>query len=412
MNRRHFLMSATTAAASTGWAAASDRVRFAIIGVGSRGSAHINELLTVPDIEIAALVEADGNRAEAGSSKVFARTGKRPHLETDLRRMLEDKNIDAVTIATPNHWHTLAAIWSMQAGKDVYVEKPVSHNIHESIRLVETARSLKRVAAGGTQRRWHGRFRKAVELLHAGAIGDIYQTNFFFPGGRDSIGFKPVEPPPANLNWDLWLGPAQMQPYHANLVHYNWHWFWDFGDGELGNNGIHLIDVLRWGMNKRLPVRVYSTGGRFGYRDQAQTPNTQTVTWVFDDGTSMIAELRGLYTREKMSWDLYGTRGHMHIDADGRFTIRMGRNKTDEPEVQPLETINHFGNFAEVVRSRNLAALPAEIEETALSTNFCHLGNIAWRLQRELKFDPKTMQFSDAEANKYLTRNYRSPYVV
>lgn len=412
-NRRSFLVGASAAFASQSWAAANDRLRVAIVGVGSRGTAHIKELLPVANLEIAALVEVDGARAEAASQKVFAETGKRPLLFTDMRQAFDDKNIDAVTIATTNHWHALTAIWAMQAGKDVYVEKPVSHNVFEGIKLVETARKYNRIAAGGTQRRWWGPFRKAVELLHAGVIGEIYQGNFFFPGSRDSIGFKPVAKPPANLNWDLWVGPAPMQDYHANLVPYNWHWFWDFGNGELGNNGIHMIDVLRWGMNKSMPVKVRSTGGRFGYKDQAQTPNTQNVTWTYADGSAIVGQLRGLYTTEPMSWDFFGTKGHMHMKANGDFQIKLGRNKELEPKVEYPANLDHFANFADAVRARNPKLLHAEIEETAISTALCHLGNISYRLDRELRFDPAAMKFvGDAEANTLLTRKYRTPYVV
>src|SRR5688572_27643860 len=197
MKRRHFLVTAASAAASQGWAQANDRVRVAIVGVGSRGSAHIREILPVGNVEIAALVDPDGNRTEQAASVVFQKTGKRPKLESDMRRVFDDKNIDAVTIATTNHWHTLTAIWAMQAGKDVYVEKPVSHNVWEGTKLVEAARTHKRIAAGGTQRRWWGRFRKAIELVHAGTIGDVYQANFVFPGNRDSIGFKEHKAPPS-----------------------------------------------------------------------------------------------------------------------------------------------------------------------------------------------------------------------
>ena len=413
MKRRHFLAAAASAAASQAWAGANDRVRVAIVGVGSRGSAHIKEILPVANVEIAALVDPDGRRTETNAGFIFEKTGKRPKLESDMRRVFDDKSIDAVTIATTNHWHTLTAIWAMQAGKDVYVEKPVSHNIFEGIKLVEAARKYKRIACGGTQRRWEGRWRKAVEMLHAGAIGDIYQSNFFFPGNRDSIGFKEPKEPPSWLNWDLWLGPAPMQPYHENLVHYNWHWFWDFGNGELGNNGIHLIDILRWGMNKKLPVRVHSTGGRFGYKDQGQTPNTQNVTWTYADGSLIVAQLRGLYTAEPMSWDFFGTRGHLHMMADGRFRITMGRNKAPEPEVEYPADLDHFQNFAEAVRARDPKLLHAEIEETHLSTAMCHLGNIAYRLNREVRFDPSIMKFpGDDEANRMLRREYRKPYVV
>jgi predicted dehydrogenase len=411
MNRRHFLVTAPAAAQT--WAAANERVRVAVIGVGSRGAGHVREMLPVANLEVAALVDPDGRRTEEAASLVFQKTGKRPKIDSDMRRIFEDKEIDAVTIATTNHWHALSAIWAMQAGKDVYVEKPVSHNVWEGQKLVEAARKYKRIAAGGTQRRWWGRFRKAIELIHSGAIGDVYQGNFFFPGGRDSIGFKEPKEPPAWLNWDLWLGPAPLQPYHENLVHYNWHWFWDFGNGELGNNGIHLVDILRWGMRKKLPVRVHSTGGRFGYKDQAQTPNTQNVTWVYDDGAMIVAQLRGLYTAETMSWDFFGSKGHLHMMRDGRFRIAMERNKAPEPEPQYPPNLDHFQNFADAVRARDPKLLHAEIEETALSTALCHLGNIAYRVNRDLRFDPSRMEFpGDSEANRLLRRAYRAPYVI
>jgi predicted dehydrogenase len=413
MNRRHFLVSASAAAATQAWAGANDRVRLAIIGVGSRGTAHIKEILPGSNVEIAALVDPDGRRTETAAGIISKTTGKSPKLESDMRRIFDDKNIDAVTIATTNHWHTLTAIWAMQAGKDVYVEKPVSHNVWEGTKLVQTARVHKRIAAGGTQRRWWGRFRKAIELVHAGTIGDVYQANFVFPGSRDSIGFKEHKTPPSWLNWDLWVGPAPMQPYHENLVHYNWHWFWDFGNGELGNNGIHFIDVLRWGMKKTWPIRVHSTGGRFGYQDQAQTPNTQNVTWTYADGSTIVGQLRGLYTSEPASWDFWGSKGHMHINADGRFQIRLGRNKQPEPEVEYPPDLDHFAKFADAVRMRDPKLLESEIEETAISTALCHLGNISYRVKSELQFDPERLRFvAHEDANQLLTRNYRAPYIV
>ena len=414
MRRRHFVASASSAALASYAAPPSDRVRTAIIGVGSRGMAHIKEILPVANLEIAAVVDPDGRRAEEAAALVKSKTGRAPQISADMRRVFDSKEIDAVTIATTNHWHALTAIWAMQAGKDVYVEKPVSHNVFEASQLVACARKYNRIAAGGTQRRWWGPFRKAVEMMHAGVIGDIYQGNFFFPGGRDSIGFKPVEPVPGWLNWDLWLGPAPQQPYHANLVHYNWHWFWDFGNGELGNNGIHLIDIVRWAMRRAWPVRVHSTGGRFGYQDQAQTPNTQNVTWVYSDGAMIQGQLRGLYTAEPMSWDFFGTKGHLHMRANGHFSIRLGRNKQSEPELTEYPPdLDHFANFADAVRARDPKLLHAEIEETALSTSLCHLGNISYRLNRELRFDPARRQFiGDPQANALLTRNYRAPYVV
>src|SRR5712692_10007622 len=304
MNRRQLLSASISFFGASRFAAAAEEpVRVAIIGMGTRGTQLMRAFSQVSGVEIAAVVDPDGNRAEQAATWIFQKSGKRARVESDMRRVFDDKTIQAVMIATTNHWHALAALWAMQAGKDVYVEKPISHNFFEGQKLVEAARKYNCIVQGGTQRRSMGRFRKAVQLLHEGAIGDIYLAKWFFPGNRDSIGFKPVEAPPSWLNWDLWLGPAPEQPYHGNLVHYNWHWFWDFGNGELGNNGIHLVDISRWGMKKELPVRIHCWGGRFGYQDQAQTPNTQTVTWQYADGTAIEGEIRGLYTAEPMSWD-------------------------------------------------------------------------------------------------------------
>lgn len=392
---------------------ADEPVRLAVIGMGGRGSELMRVFARIPGVEIAAVVDPDGNRAEKAAQWVLENTGKRARVESDMRRAFEDPSIQAVVVATTNHWHALAAIWAMQAGKDVYVEKPVSHNVFEGEQLVKAARKYGRVVQGGTQRRSMGRFRQAVQLLHEGVIGDIYLSKWFFPGRRDSIGFKPNEAPPAWLNWDLWLGPAPEQPYHGNLVHYNWHWFWDFGNGELGNNGIHLVDISRWGMKKELPVKVHSWGGRFGYKDQAETPNTQTVTWQYADGGAIIGEIRGLYTAEPMSWDFFGNKGHMHIFADGRFQITLGRNPKPEAPPEPWPDASHYANFIEAVRRRDPSLLNAEIRETHLSTALCHLGNIAYRLGRELRFDPAAGRFvNDPEADRLLTRVYRSPYVV
>jgi predicted dehydrogenase len=329
-----------------------------------------------------------------------------------MRRVFEDRSIDAVIIATTNHWHALTAIWAMQAGKHVYCEKPVSHDIFESRQLVAAARKYNRIVQGGTQRRSAGLFRRAIQLIHEGTIGDPYLAKWTFPGNRDSIGIKPTEPPPNWLNWDLWLGPAPEQPYHANLVHYNWHWFWDFGNGDLGNNGIHLVDISRWGMRKELPTRVNCWGGRFGYKDQAETPNTQNVRWEYPDGTAIVGEIRGLYTAEPMSWDFFGTKGHLHMDDD-HYQITLGRNKQPEPPLDALPEVNHYANWVEAVRANDRSLLNAEIRETSLSTNMCHLGNIAYRVGHELTFDPAGEHFKDcAEANALLKRSGRPPYTI
>ena len=418
MNRRDLLQNTAAVAAGftylrSSFGQAAPPVRLAVIGSGSRGNQLIREFVKVPGVQIGAVVDPDGNRAEQTAQWVKANTGVTPKSSADMRTAFDDKGIDAVLVATTNHWHALTAIWAMQAGKDVYLEKPVSHNVFEGQKLIEAARKYNRIVQGGTQRRSFGRFRHAVELIHKGLIGEVYLSKFVFPGNRDSIGFKPIEPVPGWLNWDLWLGPAQEQPYHGNLVHYNWHWFWNFGNGELGNNGIHQVDICRWAMQKELPVKVRSWGGRWGYDDQAETPNTQTVEWEYDDGTAIIGELRGLYTAEPMSWDFFGSKGHMHIAADGKFTVRLGRNKQPEVAVESPADINHYANFVEAVRSRDRTRLNAEIRETVLSTAHCHLGNIAFRTGGELHFDPHTERFvENDQANGLLTRRYRAPYIV
>jgi predicted dehydrogenase len=199
----------------------------------------------VPLTEIVAVCDPDRNRVAARAADVEKRTGRRPRIEEDLRKIFDDKSIDAVSISTTNHWHALATIWACQAGKHVYVEKPVCHNVLEGQKMVEAARKYKRIVQTGTQRRSWGRFLRAAELLHHCIIGDVYMSRCLLTRYREPIGFKPDQPPPEWLNWDLWLGPAKQQLYHANLVHYNWHWFWDFGNGEMGNNGSHYIDVSR-----------------------------------------------------------------------------------------------------------------------------------------------------------------------
>lgn len=416
MNRRHFLHTATAAGAtvfSSAAFAADDPVRIAIIGTGGRGNQLMREFAKVPATQIGFVVDPDGNRAEQAAGWVRQNTGHSPKVSADMREAFEDPSIQGVVVSTTNHWHALTAIWAMQAGKDVYLEKPVSYNIFEGQKIIEAARKYNRIVQGGTQRRSFGNVRKTMQLIHDGLIGDVYMSKWVFPGNRDSIGFKPIEPVPSWLNWDLWLGPAQEEPYHGNLVHYNWHWFWNFGNGELGNNGPHFTDVARWGMQKELPVKVRSWGGRWGYSDQAETPNTQTVEWEYADGSLMLAELRGLYTQETPGWDFFGTKGHIHMATNGKTTIKLGRKKELEPEPTPLPEINHYQNWIEAVRSRDRSKLNAEVRETVISTALCHLGNIAYRVGEALRFDPHTERFVDNDlANGLLTRRYRAPYIV
>jgi predicted dehydrogenase len=422
MQRRSFVTSSLIGTAAA-WAGANDRVRAAVAGVGGRGLDHIDNILRTANTEVAAVSDPDAARMAKAAARVQEKTGKRPLEIADLRKVLEDRSIDAVSIASCNHWHALATVWACEAGKHVLVEKPLCHNFEEGRRMVEAARRYNRVVQGGTQRRSSGGYRKAVRLLQEGLIGDIYLARWTLINPRESIGHKPVTAPPAHLNWDLWLGPAPEQPHHANLAHYNWHWFWDFGGGEMCNNGVHSFDISRWAMRKGLPVRTSSSGGRFVWNDQGETPNTQTAIWEFEDGKQIVGEVRNHHTpNDERAWYFYGTKGAMHIvdggaggpdNVRGVFKVYLNGSKTPEPDMGRLDDIDHHGNFIEAVRAGNREKLTDEVEELHLSTAPCLFANIAVRLGRELRFDKAKQQFAgDAEANRLLSRENRKPYAM
>ena len=430
MQRRNFLKGAMTAApllyASGGWAGANDRLRMAIIGMGGRGRDHMLALARIPNVEVAAFCDPDEDRMAQRAAEFTTQTGRAPKLESDLRRILDDKSIDAITIAAPNHWHALATIWGCQAGKHVYVEKPVAHDATEGQAMVAAARKHNRIVQGGTQRRSLEKIRRAMQGLHDGLIGDIYMARCIHFQRRDSIGFKEVEPPPATLHWDLWLGPGPKRPFHRNLAPYNWHWFWDFGNGELGNNGVHYLDLARWGMKKGLPERIHATGGRFGYRDQGQTPNTLAATYRFPDGKEIVCEIRGRFTNPETGMNsgviFYGSEGYMSLDSSPGAKVEVYLGAAKEPatgllkldDLDPNENwdTRHFQNFCDAVRSGKRETLACEIEEARLSTTLCLLGNISYLTGRELRFDAATERFTgDSEANRMLSREHRAPFV-
>jgi predicted dehydrogenase len=434
IKRRDFL----TAAAITGsaqligtsraWANANDRIRVAILGMGGRSRDHIKQMARIPGVELATFCDADENQMAQKATDFASSIGKKPVLQQDLRRVLEDKNIDAVTIATCNHWHALAAIWAAQAGKHVYVEKPVCHDFFSGAQMVAASRKYDRLMQGGTQRRSSGYVRRAIQALREGVIGDVYMARCVHYQKRDSLGFENKENPPNSLNWDLWVGPAPMRPFNPALHPYNWHWFWDFGNGELGNNGVHFIDIARWGLNKDLPSKIYSSGGRFGYKDQGQTPNTQLTTYRFDDGTEMVVEIRGRYTNSDGELTggviFYGSKGYIISDHNhDKFKVFLEGRSTPEPDASNMDelastsereaTYAHFQNFFEAVRAGKRSILTADIQETYRSTAFCLMGNISYRLQRELHFDPSAQRFiNDQEANNMLRGEYRAPFSI
>ena len=402
-------------AGKTKKAGANDVVNIAVIGVRGRGMEHIRSYNDLDEARVTTLCDIDRNVIGKAMKAVSSANGAEPRYVQDLRRVLDDKDIDAVSIATPNHWHSLAAIWALQAGKDIYVEKPVSHNVSEGRRLVEAAEKYGKVVQAGTQCRSHKGIQDAVEFLRAGNLGKLYMAKGLCYKPRGSIGHKPDGDVPAGVDYNLWLGPAPERPFNPNRFHYEWHWNWDYGNGDLGNQGIHQMDLARWGLGKtEFPKTVMSSGGRYGYSDDGQTPNTQLVVFEFDD-CELQFEVRGLMTNDeakvKIGDIFYGSEGILAITSYTTWQTYMGPKL--EPGPGGSGGGNHFANFLQAVKSRDIKSLNGPIEEGHQSSAFCHLGNIAYRLGRKLHINPSTESFvNDAEADAMLTRNYRAPFVV
>ncbi len=390
-------------------------LRVAVIGVRGRGMEHVRAYNALEEARITTVCDIDRNVIGKAMKSVASSEGTEPKFVQDLRRILDDKDIDAVSIATPNHWHSLATIWACQAGKDVYVEKPVSHNVSEGRRMVEAAEKYGRVVQAGTQCRSNKGIQDAIEFLRSGKLGKIYMAKGLCYKPRGSIGHKADAPVPDGVDYNLWLGPAPERPFNPNRFHYEWHWNWDYGNGDLGNQGIHQMDLARWGIGKsEFPKTVMSAGGRYGYSDDGQTPNTQLVVFEFDD-CELQFEVRGLLTNDeakvKIGDIFYGTEGMLAITSYTTWQTYMGREM--EPGPGGSGGGNHFANFLDAVKSRNVKSLNGPIEEGHYSSAYCHLGNIAYRLGRKLHINPSTESFiNDAEADAMLTRNYRAPFVV
>jgi predicted dehydrogenase len=425
MDRRQFLMgSAVAVGAGSRLVGASDTVRVGCIGFGGRGRDHVNGFSRLPNVEVAAIADVDPSHLAEGV-KLLESRGKKVQGFADFRKMLEDKSIDAVSIATPNHWHTLMTIWACQAGKDVYVEKPCSHNIFEARQIVAAARKYNRMVQQGSQIRSSLALQEAVKRLRDGEYGEIYLARGVCYKWRDTIGRTPPSEPPAGVDYDLWLGPAPKREFTKNRFHYNWHWFWDTGNGDIGNQGIHEMDVARWGLGVRYPTKVSAIGGKFMFDDDQETPNTLNAAFEFDEGgkkkmlefevrhwmTNGEAEMKEPRGSNTIGDIFYGSKGYLASGSYTSYKSWLGRNQ--EPGPANNAGGDHYLNFIEAVRSRQREHLNAEIEEGAISTILVHLANISYRVGRTLNFDEKTMTCKgDAEANQLLTRPYRKPYVV
>jgi predicted dehydrogenase len=420
VTRRSFLGTSAAVVAGTmvGGSAfgANDRVRICVAGVNGRGKTHIEEFSKVDGCEIAALVDPDSRVLSEIANKVKERYGKKPKTYRDIREALADDDIDVVTIATPNHWHSLMAIWAVQAGKDVYVEKPLSHNVWEGRQLVAATAQSDRMVMHGTQTRSAGGWIRDIKLIQDGFIGKLHLAKGFTykTGNRYAIGNPADGEPPTRLDWNLWQGPAEERAFNRNYVHYNWHWFWHYGCGETGNQGVHQMDVCTWAINQGMPVKTFSAGGRFHWDDNAETPNTQMTTFVYADGTMMEFEVRN-YGSYQEAGSL--TTGNTFQCADGYYVQGQGffdlKGKKIEVEVSAPESRENWVNFITAVRTRDKSYIHGTAEDGHISSAHCHLGNVAYRLGRSLEFDPETERFvDDEEANGLLTRDYRSEFKV
>jgi len=427
MNRRTFIFTAGAALSKTA-AGANDRIHMVVVGVRGRGREHIEIYGKLPNSTVAGVCDIDSAQSERAAALAEKVQGRKPKEYRDIRQVLDDKSVDAVSIATCNHWHALAAIWACQAGKDVYVEKPASHNIFEGRKMVEAARKYNRIVQVGMQSRTTEHKRRGIELLRQGVIGRIYQAKGLCFKRRLSIGKSPNGPVPPGVDYDLWLGPAPMRPFNPNRFHYNWHWFWDTGNGDIGNQGVHEMDIARWGLGKStLPKSVFSSGGKFIYDDDQETPNTQLATFDYGD-SQLVFEVRGLITGNEGAIGpeaggnvigniFLGSEGYMSMDLEG-FQVFLGEKREPGPsmkfaEAKRWDTAPHMANFQQAMRTRRQADLTGDIEEGHLSAALCHLANISYRTGRKLAFDSATESFrGDGEANGHLSRKYRAPYVV
>lgn len=443
VNRRTFLGSSAAAVIVAGTMAkgkvfgANERVQIACIGTGGRGSGHVGFYATDECADLVAVCDVDKERLDGIVGKVKEVSGKTPFATVDMREIMARDDVDAITTATPNHWHTLTSVWACQAGKDVYVEKPLSHTFWEGKQLVAAQNKYKRVVMHGTQSRSSNTWIRDIELLRQGIIGEIHTARGtgYKNGNRGALPPKEDSQPPANLNWELWQGPVPDHPYNENYVPYNWHWFWRYGNGEIGNQGVHEMDKTVWIMNKGLPVKVYSAGGRYTYKDQGETPNTNTAIFTYADGTELVFDVRNRFTNREGGKIVGGT-----IDEDG--TIHGGKLKEcpgcgamaygsggyyiegvgffdteDKPIPTPPEPGTpknaNFVNFAKAVLSRKPEDNPCDALVGHTSCAHIHLANISYRLGRSLNFDPATETFvGDDEANAMLTQEYRKGFEV
>ncbi|GAB3277044.1 Gfo/Idh/MocA family oxidoreductase [Larkinella harenae] len=419
--RRNFIKStglgmiAAPYIARSSWAQTppSDQIRHAIIGTGGMGRNHVKNFSAVKGCELVALCDVDPQ--QLGKAVKDLPNADKIKKYSDFRELLKDNSIDSISIASPDHWHTPIALWGLMAGKHVYVEKPCSHNIKETNLLVKAAKHFNKCVQHGTQRRSNGAHMEGMKQLQKGIIGKVHTIKAIDHQHREAIGRAPAEPVPAGVNYDLWLGPAPKVPFTKNRWHYTWRWFWEYGNGDAANDGVHQIDVAVWALGDRYPKRIVSAGGQYFYNDDHQTPDTQTTIFEYDD-TQIIWEMR-LWTPYNLEGHdngnvAYGTDGKMEF---GRAGVIVTKGKEQIKIESPNEVEAIVPNFLTAVRENNPAKLNSPIEKGAIATNMAFLANIATRVgASSLQYDPVKVKINspgfDAKANALLGRDYRKGY--
>jgi predicted dehydrogenase len=413
----------------------NERVTVAVCGLRGQGGTHVDSWCRLKDsknVRLKTICDVDEQFFANRAKTIVEMTGENPVTVWDMRKVFDDKEIDAVSFAVPNHWHALGTVWACQAGKHVYVEKPASHNIFEGRKMVEASRKYNVRVQVGMQNRSIPQVMQAIKFMHEGGIGDVFMAKGLCYKPRDSFGIAKDSTPPESLHYDYWLGPAPYRPYNEKHVHYNWHWFWATGGGDTANQGPHQFDIARWGLNKNEhPVYVYSMGNIFGIDPsecEQETPNTQTSLFRYKDGKILEFETRGRYTNSESDMDIrignifYGTEGYLEINGSQWKAFHQREEKPfagSEIGERPVDLMaapggaSHYANFLDAVRSGKTEDLHCDILEGHRSSTLPNLANISYRLGRELRFDGPAEKFiNDNEADKMLTRDYRKPFVV
>lgn len=421
MPRRNFLQRAAATTLATGStllttqrvrgqaSSANDTVVVGVMGL-SRGKGLALGFARQPNVHVKYVCDVDRLRAESGAAAIGEISDRPVKPLQDFRQILDDPDVDALVCAAPNHWHATATLLGCAAGKHVYVEKPCSHTPQEGELMMEAAVRHRRVVQLGTQRRSSPGTRQAMQRLADGEIGQVYLAKSWYYNRRGSIGNGQPAAPPAELNYDLWQGPAPRRPYLDNVVHYNWHWRWHWGNGELGNNGVHTIDLCRWGLQVDYPIHVTSSGGRFHYHDDQETPDTHTVCFLFDNGRAITWEGHSCNQHGSGFVTFYGTGGTLELDSDGNHRVYdLNEQLLTEVTDSSLGESQHFENFLAAIRGGDPSLLHAPIDEGHRSTLLCHLGNISHRTGRSLKCDPTNGHIlDDNDAMKHWRREYET----